>query len=90
NYCIDRQYNGLDVLCIQNAATSRERTMPHVIAKTSGPKRKVVVVGAGPAGLEAARVARERGHDVVLFEKQAQVGGQVNLAAKAPKREQMA
>ncbi|PXW99317.1 2,4-dienoyl-CoA reductase-like NADH-dependent reductase (Old Yellow Enzyme family) [Sphaerotilus hippei] len=90
NYCIDRQYNGLDVLCVQNAATSRERTMPHVITKSSGPKRKVVVVGAGPAGLEAARVSRERGHDVVLFEKQPQVGGQVNLAAKAPKREQMA
>jgi len=90
NYCIDRQYNGLDVLCVQNAATSREQTMPHIIAKSSGPKRKVVVVGAGPAGLEAARVARERGHDVVLFEKQPQVGGQVNLAAKAPKREQMA
>jgi dimethylglycine catabolism A len=90
NYCIDRQYNGLDVLCVQNAATSRERTMPHVIAKSTGTRRKVVVVGAGPAGLEAARVARERGHEVVLFEKQAQVGGQVNLAAKAPKREQMA
>lgn len=90
NYCIDRQYNGLDVLCVQNAATSRERTMPHIIPKTTGAKRKVVVVGAGPAGLEAARVARERGHDVVLFEKQPQVGGQVNLAAKAPKREQMA
>lgn len=90
NYCIDRQYAGLDVLCVQNAATSREQTMPHVIARSTGPKRKVVVVGAGPAGLEAARVARERGHDVVLFEKQAQVGGQVNLAAKAPKREQMA
>lgn len=90
NYCIDRQYNGLDVLCVQNAATSRERTMPHVIAPTDGPRRKVVVVGAGPAGLEAARVSRERGHEVVLFEKSAQVGGQVNLAAKAPKREQMA
>jgi 2,4-dienoyl-CoA reductase-like NADH-dependent reductase (Old Yellow Enzyme family)/NADPH-dependent 2,4-dienoyl-CoA reductase/sulfur reductase-like enzyme len=90
NYCIDRQYNGLDVLCVQNAATSREQTMPHTIEKTAGAKRKVVVVGAGPAGLEAARVARERGHDVVLFEKHGQVGGQVNLAAKAPKREQMA
>lgn len=90
NYCIDRQYNGLDVLCVQNAATSREQTMPHIIAKSSGSKRKVVVVGAGPAGLEAARVARERGHDVVLFEKQAAVGGQINLAAKAPQREQMA
>jgi NADPH-dependent 2,4-dienoyl-CoA reductase/sulfur reductase-like enzyme len=90
NYCIDRQYNGLDVLCVQNAATSREQTMPHVIEKSTGPKRKVVVVGAGPAGLEAARVARERGHDVVLFEKTDAVGGQINLAARAPQREQMA
>ncbi|MGF6470444.1 FAD-dependent oxidoreductase [Paraburkholderia youngii] len=90
NYCIDRQYNGLDVLCVQNAATSREATMPHVIAKSRGPKRKVVVVGAGPAGLEAARVAKSRGHDVVLFEKNDHVGGQIMLAAKAPQREQMA
>jgi 2,4-dienoyl-CoA reductase-like NADH-dependent reductase (Old Yellow Enzyme family)/thioredoxin reductase len=90
NYCIDRQYNGLDVLCVQNAATSREATMPHVIEKSRGPKRKVVVVGAGPAGLEAARVARSRGHDVVLFEKNTEVGGQIVLASKAPQREQMA
>ncbi|WP_179402282.1 NADH:flavin oxidoreductase [Burkholderia guangdongensis] len=90
NYCIDRQYNGLDVLCVQNAATSREATMPHVIEKSRGPKRKVVVVGAGPAGLEAARVARSRGHDVVLFEKNTEVGGQIMIAAKAPQREQMA
>lgn len=90
NYCIDRQYNGLDVLCIQNAATSREQTMPHLIERSQGKKRKVVVIGAGPAGLEAARVARERGHDVVLFEKNEQVGGQVILASKAPQREQMA
>ncbi|HWW99730.1 NADH:flavin oxidoreductase [Collimonas sp.] len=90
NYCIDRQYNGLDVLCVQNAATSREQSMPHQIARSRGPKRKVVVVGAGPAGLEAARVVRERGHEVVLFERSEAVGGQINLAAKAPQREQMA
>ncbi len=90
NYCIDRQYNGLDVLCVQNAATSREEHMPHLVEKTAGKVRKVVVVGAGPAGLEAARVARERGHEVVLFEKNAEVGGQIMLAAKAPQREQMA
>jgi 2,4-dienoyl-CoA reductase-like NADH-dependent reductase (Old Yellow Enzyme family)/thioredoxin reductase len=90
NYCIDRQYNGLDVLCLQNAATSREQTMPHLVEKSAGARRKVVVVGAGPAGLEAARVARERGHEVVLFEKNTEVGGQVVLASKAPQREQMA
>ncbi len=89
NYCIDRMYLGQDVLCVQNAATSREATMPHVIPPSNGRKRRVVVVGAGPAGLEAARVSRLRGHDVVLFERNAAVGGQVNLAAKAPQREQM-
>jgi NADPH-dependent 2,4-dienoyl-CoA reductase/sulfur reductase-like enzyme len=75
NYCIDRQYQGLDVLCIQNAATSREYMgVPHIIEKTTGVKRKVVIVGGGPAGMEAARVAAERGHDVTLFEKQEQLG----------------
>ncbi|MBP6562158.1 MAG: NADH:flavin oxidoreductase [Neisseriaceae bacterium] len=90
NYCIDRQYDGLDVLCIQNAATSREQHMPHLVSRTTGPLRKVVVVGAGPAGLEAARVSRLRGHEVVLFEQGDAVGGQILLAAKAPQREQMA
>ena len=89
NYCIDRQYSGQDVLCVQNAATSREATMPHIIAKNTLKTRKVVVVGGGPAGLEAARVAAQRGHEVVLFEKNQATGGQVTLAAKAPQREQM-
>ncbi len=82
-YCIDRIYVGADALCLQNPATGRERTMPHVIAPSRGPRRKVVVVGAGPAGLEAARVSASRGHDVVLLEAAAEPGGQIRLAARA-------
>ncbi|PHR83056.1 MAG: N-methylproline demethylase [Colwellia sp.] len=90
NYCIDRQYQGLDVLCIQNAATSRESTMPHIIEKTEGKVRKVVIVGGGPAGMEAARVCAERGHDVTLIEKNPELGGQITIASKAPQRDQIA
>ncbi|EOD78823.1 DgcA Dimethylglycine demethylase subunit A [Grimontia indica] len=90
NYCIDRQYQGIDVLCIQNAATSREAKVPHIISKTDGPIRKVVVVGGGPGGMEAARVCAERGHQVTLFEKNSELGGQITLAAAAPQREQIA
>ena len=83
SYCIDRIYRGGDALCVHNAATGREATMPHVIAAAEGQPRKVVVVGAGPGGLEAARVAAERGHEVVLFEAASEAGGQILLAAKA-------
>ncbi|WP_192035197.1 dimethylglycine demethylation protein DgcA [Halomonas sp. YLGW01] len=91
NYCIDRQYQGLDVLCIQNAATSREYLgLPHIIDKSEGPRRRVVVVGGGPAGMEAARVSAERGHEVTLFEAREALGGQITIAAKAPQRDQIA
>lgn len=82
NYCIDRIYVGLDAVCIQNAATGREVTLPHVIPRAA-ERRRVVVVGGGPGGLEAARVAAERGHRVTLFEAEPRLGGQVAIAAKA-------
>lgn len=88
NYCIDRGGHGGDMLCIQNAATGREQMMSHVKSKAAVFKR-VVVVGAGPAGLEAARVAAERGHKVHLFEKADRLGGQVNLAAALAWRSNM-
>lgn len=91
NYCIDRQYQGLDVLCIQNAATSREYMgLPHIIEPTEGAKRRAVVVGGGPGGMEAARVLAERGHEVTLFEAEDALGGQITLASKAPQRDQIA
>ena len=67
SYCIDSIYSG-HALCVHDPSTGREQLMPHVIARSDGPLRKFVVVGAGPAGLEAARVAGARGHAVVLFE----------------------
>jgi 2,4-dienoyl-CoA reductase-like NADH-dependent reductase (Old Yellow Enzyme family) len=87
-YCIDSIYSG-EAVCVHNPATGREATIPHIIAKSAGPKRKVVVVGAGPAGLEAARVAGERGHEVVVFEAGAQAGGQVRVAAGLRRRREI-
>jgi 2,4-dienoyl-CoA reductase-like NADH-dependent reductase (Old Yellow Enzyme family) len=88
-YCLDRIYEGGGALCIHNAATGREATIPHVILKTTGPVRKAVVVGAGPAGLEAARVLAERGHAVEVLEATGEAGGQILLAARNPRRKEM-
>ena len=88
-YCIDRIYIGGDALCLHNPATGREKTMPHVIEPGPGPRRRVVVVGAGPAGLEAARVSALRGHEVVVFEAASEPGGQIVLASKATWRKDL-
>ena len=87
-YCIDSIYGG-QALCIHNAATGREATMPHVVARSPGPRRKVVVVGAGPGGLEAARVAAARGHETILFEAADRPGGQVLVTASLKRRREI-
>jgi N-methyl-L-proline demethylase len=88
NYCLDRIYQGGAAYCIHNAATGRETTMPHEIAKAN-VRRKIVIVGAGPAGLEAARVGAERGHKIVVFETANAPGGQIRLTAQSPRRREM-
>lgn len=88
NYCLDRIYQGGSAYCIHNAATGRELKMPQEISRAP-TRRRVVVVGAGPAGLEAARVASKRGHQVVVFEAASQPGGQIRLTAQSPRRKEM-
>ena len=63
--------------------------MPQVITPTEGPRRRIIVVGAGPAGLEAGRVAAARGHYVHIFEAASNAGGQVRLAAQSRRRSEL-
>jgi N-methyl-L-proline demethylase len=89
NYCLDRIYQGGAAYCIHNPATGREAEgMPHDIMPAND-RRSVVIVGAGPAGMEAARVAAERGHKVIVFEAADKPGGQIRLTAQAKRRSEM-
>jgi len=87
-FCLDRIYQGEEALCIHNAATGRELKFPNIITK-SKTKKKIAIVGAGPGGLESARIASERGHEVIVFEAAPDPGGQVRLCAKSDRRKDM-
>jgi NADPH-dependent 2,4-dienoyl-CoA reductase/sulfur reductase-like enzyme len=88
-YCLDRIYEGGEALCIHNAATSREAAFPHIIPRAADAGKRCVVIGAGPAGLEAARVLAERGHGVTVLEAAGEAGGQVNLLTRNPRRKEL-
>ncbi len=88
NYCLDRIYQGGLAFCIHNAASGREESLPQDFSPAA-ERKKVVIVGAGPGGLEAARVAGQRGHDVVVFEAADRPGGQIRLTAQSHRKKEM-
>ncbi len=87
--CIGRVNQNKAIECIQNPEVGREGQVLTRGAAKAAVKKKVIVVGGGPAGLEAARAARVRGHDVALFEREADLGGQINLIGVRPGRRGM-
>jgi 2,4-dienoyl-CoA reductase-like NADH-dependent reductase (Old Yellow Enzyme family) len=87
NYCLDAIYQGTGARCIHNPATGQEAELAHSITPNLSTRgHKAVVVGAGPAGLEAARVLAERGYEVVLLEAANEPGGQLSLATRLDRR----
>ena len=75
--------------CIQNPAVGEEKDLGIGTLKPSDRKKKILIIGAGPSGLEAARVAALRGHHVILYEKEAEVGGQILIARKGAGRQEI-
>lgn len=84
--CVDAIQNRRYISCILNAENGDETT---IFLKEAADSKKVAIVGAGIAGLEAARVAAKRGHRVTIFEKSGRIGGQVHLAAAPPRKSEI-
>ena len=84
--CTDAIQNRQFLSCVLNAENGYENTRS---IRPAAQKKKIAVLGGGPAGLEAARVAALRGHDVTLFEKTTTLGGQLNIACVPPRKEEM-
>jgi 2,4-dienoyl-CoA reductase-like NADH-dependent reductase (Old Yellow Enzyme family)/thioredoxin reductase len=84
--CSDRMYFQKDISCTVNPAVGREGTFPMEPARK---RKKILILGGGPAGLEAALVAAKRGHAVQLYEKEKELGGQLNIASVPPAKEKI-
>jgi mycofactocin system FadH/OYE family oxidoreductase 2 len=86
--CYGNFQKRIPISCAINPAAGREKELDTIVPAMT--KKKVMVIGGGAAGLETARVAALRGHKVTLYEKEKELGGQLNIAAKIPKREDFA
>jgi NADPH-dependent 2,4-dienoyl-CoA reductase/sulfur reductase-like enzyme len=86
NKCLDMIRQNLPTICATNPSATREREF---VIRPARNKKKVVVIGGGVAGMEAARVARLRGHDVTLYEREGELGGQVRWASKTKYRQEL-
>lgn len=84
--CTDAIQNRQFLSCVLNAENGYEFKRTITLA---ADKKKVVIIGAGPAGLEAARVAKSKGHEVILFEQETRLGGQLNIASNPPRKSEM-
>ncbi|MDM8535959.1 FAD-dependent oxidoreductase [Desulfobacterales bacterium HSG17] len=87
--CIGRLNQSKSLGCIQNPQIGHEPLTGEDVLVPAANRKKVMVIGAGPSGMEAARAACERGHEVAVYEKESEIGGQVNLIGKRPGRESM-
>jgi len=86
--CISRTFLGKPISCVQNPVIGREKEWAEL--KPASVKKKIMVIGGGPGGLEVARVATLRGHKVTLYEKNGELGGQILIASKASSRQELA
>jgi mycofactocin system FadH/OYE family oxidoreductase 2 len=87
--CLFQVMQDLPIRCIQNPGAGREAEYGIGTLKPAERKKRVVVIGGGPAGLKAGEVAARRGHEVVIYEEKGEFGGQVNIAAKIPLRDEV-
>lgn len=87
--CIGHYHKGLEIGCVQNPYAGKEREFLPLLEKET-PSQKVLVIGAGPGGLQAAITASQKGHEVILADKEEQIGGMLNVMKKAPMRQEMA
>ncbi len=88
--CVGRLGKKLPISCVHNPAAGREKDLGPEAIKPTAKRKRVFVIGGGPAGMKCAEIATMRGHNVVLFEKEKELGGQVRLASKMPRRAEWA